>query len=174
MRSAFSMRSVCIALVLAIAVAAGCGGRALESGGSVRGAGDPVASAGATSVGDGSAPVDGGATAIVWAACLCNAGAMSLGECAAGLKAGDACYQTTFTMCITEYPSCFCCGGLEAVSSPADSGVGGSNPCTGPCDVPHQTCDWAVNLQGGGVSTYMCCAQDGGGLIWTPGGCTAD
>jgi hypothetical protein len=91
----------------------GCGGKAATEQAPVNDAAGGLGGSG----------VSGGVGATTWYSCGCNSGYM-LGpsSCAAGLKAGDACDQAVLTMCITEYPNCFCCD----ASPDAGSGAGGT------------------------------------------------
>jgi hypothetical protein len=104
------------ALMAVATVFAGCGGRTSQQEPEVTVANSPNGGGGvAGDTGGGAGGTGGnaglGGSAAIWSACLCNAGSLGPQVCVPGLKAGDACTQTMFTMCIVEYPSCFCCNG---------------------------------------------------------------
>jgi hypothetical protein len=183
-----------LALVILIA-AVGCGGRATEQtsgGASTAGSttsgpdsGAPVvigglpscAGTGTCESGQGGAPSSdagiagkgGGANASVLVACApAVGGAPPRPRCTTEYTVGSMCDPTTFQICSSlSYQAEIWCGRPAICAPPAP--LQSQNRCVGSCSVLNETCQWVPNLRGGGVSSYICCRDDDGGLAWVDG-----
>jgi hypothetical protein len=89
-------------------------------------------------------------------------------RCIMEYTAGLPCDAATFQVCSAlSYQAEIWCGRPAVCSPPAPARL--DNPCVGSCPVLNEMCQWQVTQNGGGVSPYVCCRDDDGGLAWTIG-----
>lgn len=150
--------------------AAGCGGKASEQTG--RGASPASSTAVGPDSGAGIAGNGGGANAAVLVACApAVGGAQPRPRCTTEYAVGSPCDPTTFQICSSlGYQAEIWCGRPAYCATPAPlPGEAGTNPCIGSCATLDEMCQWQINQFGGGVSPYVCCRDDDGGLVWVGG-----